>query len=70
MTPRVVEDVAAAIHGLQAQHHPRATIFVGHSGGAAIMADLLGRHPSIASAALLVACGRDPVKGLARWKAE
>jgi predicted esterase len=69
-TPRVVDDVAAAIRQLQAQYKPRATILVGHSGGAAIIADLLGRHPDIASAALLVACGCDPVDRRARWKPE
>ena len=69
-TPRVVDDVAAAIHQLQTQYRPRATVVVGHSGGAAIMADLLGRHPDIANAALLVDCGCDPVKGRARWKAK
>jgi pimeloyl-ACP methyl ester carboxylesterase len=69
-TPRVIDDVAAAIRQMQRHLKPRATILVGHSGGAAIVADLLGRDPDIANAALLVACGCDPVDRRARWMAE
>jgi predicted esterase len=35
-------------------------ILAGHSGGAAIFANVLGRQPELADSALLVACGCDP----------
>src|SRR5262245_40173731 len=43
-TPEVVDAVARAARELKKAHRARATILVGHSGGAAIAADLLGRH--------------------------
>jgi pimeloyl-ACP methyl ester carboxylesterase len=42
---------------------------VGHSGGAAIVANIMGRHPDVADAALLVACGCDPEAWRARMYA-
>lgn len=59
-TPEVVDAIASAIDDLRRQFRPRRVVLVGHSGGAAIEADLLGRHPATADAALLVACGCDP----------
>lgn len=59
-TPEVVDATAAAIEDLKQRFKPRRVVLVGHSGGAAIEADLLGRHPDAADAALLVACGCDP----------
>jgi pimeloyl-ACP methyl ester carboxylesterase len=55
-TPEVVDAIAQAIRQLQTKFHLRATIVVGHSGGAAIAGDLLGRYPSEVNAALLVSC--------------
>jgi pimeloyl-ACP methyl ester carboxylesterase len=55
-TPEVVDAMAQAIRQLQTKFHPRATVLVGHSGGAAIAGDLLGRYPSEVNAALLVSC--------------
>lgn len=55
-TPQVVDAVAAAINQLKARFHPGCTAIVGHSGGAAIAADVLGRWPSAVNAALLVSC--------------
>src|SRR5215204_1140539 len=43
----------------------RAIVIVGHSGRAAIAANLLGRHPGIAHGAVLVGCACDP----AAWRA-
>lgn len=59
-TPEVVDAVAEVIAHLQAEHGARAVILAGHSGGAAISANVLGRHPELAGGALLIACGCDP----------
>lgn len=59
-TPEVVDAVAEVIAHLQAEYRARAVILAGHSGGAAISANVLGRHPELADGALLVACGCDP----------
>ena len=45
---------------LAKDYRARKTILVGHSGGAAIAANLLGRQPDVAQGAVLVACGCDP----------
>lgn len=58
-TPEVVDAIAQAIEQLKTRFHPSATIIVGHSGGAAISADLLGRAPAEVDAALLVSCPCD-----------
>jgi len=60
-TPEVVDAVAAAVARLKAEYSAGAVVMVGHSGGGAIAADLLGRHPDAADGALLIACGCDPV---------
>jgi len=59
-TPEVVDAVAEVIAHLQAEYGARAVILAGHSGGAAISANVIGRHPELADGALLVACGCDP----------
>jgi pimeloyl-ACP methyl ester carboxylesterase len=48
--------VAAAVLGLKEQFHARKVVLAGHSGGAAVSANILGRHPDVADAALLVSC--------------
>lgn len=63
-TPQVVDAVAQAIEQLKGKFHPAATVLVGHSGGAAITADLLGRWPTEVNAALLVSCPCD----LTKWR--
>lgn len=60
-TPEVIDAIAQAGKQLKAQYRARAVVLVGHSGGAAIAADVLGRHPSVADAALLIACPSDPM---------
>jgi pimeloyl-ACP methyl ester carboxylesterase len=60
-TPEVVDAVAAVIEQLKARFHPSHTVLVGHSGGAAITGDLLGRRPSAVDGALLVSCPCDLV---------
>jgi pimeloyl-ACP methyl ester carboxylesterase len=64
-TPEVSEQVTAAIRQLQTQYHPARTILVGHSGGAAIVANIVEAHHDLADAALIVSCPCD----LAAWRA-
>ena len=59
-TPEVVDTISSAIGRLKAQYSAGRVILVGHSGGPAISADILGRHPEAADGALLVACACDP----------
>ncbi len=51
-----VKEIALAIQKLKEYHKPNKTIVVGHSGGAAIAALILGRHPTITDGAILAAC--------------
>jgi pimeloyl-ACP methyl ester carboxylesterase len=76
-TPEVVDAIAVAVDDLRRRFGARRVVLVGHSGGAAIVADILGRHTGTADAALLVACGCDPdveraetskVRGSPIWK--
>src|SRR5262249_60065324 len=59
-----VSAVAGAIDALKQHYRPRRTIYVGHSGGAAIGGVLIGRRPGLLDAAVLVSCPCD----LARWR--
>ena len=68
--PEVVDAVATAARHLAAEYDASAVVLVGHSGGGAIIANVLGRHPDIADAALLVACGCDPAAWRARMRAQ
>ncbi|HZS62568.1 MAG TPA: alpha/beta fold hydrolase [Gemmatimonadaceae bacterium] len=58
-TIQVVDAVAAAIDTLRHAFRPGHVILVGHSGGAAITANLIGRHPRLVDAAVLVSCPCD-----------
>jgi len=58
-TPEVLNQLDAAIHQLIAELHPSAVILMGHSGGAAISADLLAWDQGLAKAALLLSCPCD-----------
>lgn len=55
----VVDDVAAAVEQLKTRFAARAVVLVGHSGGAAIAADVIGTTPDLAAGALLVSCPCD-----------
>ena len=55
-TPEVLDAVATAISELKARYRPRQVVLVGHSGGSAIVASLIGQRKGIANAALLVSC--------------
>ena len=50
---------ADAIGELRRRFHARRVVVAGHSGGACITANILGRHPEIIDAALLVSCPCD-----------
>jgi pimeloyl-ACP methyl ester carboxylesterase len=61
---RNVDAIAAAIGELRQRFQARRLVVVGHSGGAAITANILGRHPALLEAALLVSCPCD----VERWR--
>lgn len=63
-TPEVVDAVAAALGELRQRYHATRVVVVGHSGGAAITANLLARHPTRLDAALLASCPCD----VPRWR--
>lgn len=57
----IIAEVGAAIQRLRLRYKPSAVILVGHSGGAATAAVLLGMKPQLAEAAILVSCPCDLV---------
>lgn len=69
-TAEVVDAIASATRQLREISHARAVVLVGHSGGGAIVANILGRHPKLAEGALLVACGCDPEAWRSRMRAQ
>ena len=58
-TPTVVDAVAEVTRELKAKYAASHVILAGHSGGAAIAGDLIGRAPDVAEGALLVSCPCD-----------
>jgi predicted esterase len=58
-TPEVVRDVAAAIQSLRSQLVASAVILVGHSGGAAVAANIAGLHSGLVQHLFLVSCPCD-----------
>jgi poly(3-hydroxybutyrate) depolymerase len=56
--------LAQAIRTLKTEHHPRQVVIVGHSGGAALAADLLALYPDLTNKALLASCPCD----LSPWR--
>jgi len=55
-TPDRIAAVARAIRKLQRRYRTARTILVGHSGGAAITADLAGTYPGLIDGMILVSC--------------
>ena len=53
------DSIAALIRELVKEWKPRKTIAVGHSGGAALTANILGRHPGLIDGAVLVSFPSD-----------
>lgn len=51
-----IDIVADAIGRLKAFHRAKRVVLVGHSGGAATTGVILGRHPGLADAAVVVGC--------------
>jgi predicted esterase len=60
-----IGEVGGAIEKLRSRYKPKTVVLVGHSGGAATAAVLLGMKPRLAEGALLVSCPCDIV----RWRA-
>ena len=63
-TKENIAEVGAAIEKLKARFKPRTVVLVGHSGGAATVAVLMGMNPQLAQDAVLVSCPCD----LGRWR--
>jgi pimeloyl-ACP methyl ester carboxylesterase len=63
-TAEVVDAVATAVRALKQRFMARRAVLVGHSGGSTIAALVLGLHPDVADAALLVACGCGATRSL------
>jgi len=59
--------IADAIAALKRHYKAREVVVAGHSGGAAIAANILGRRPKLIDAALLVSC---PCGDVNRWRAD
>ena len=55
-TAEIIDDIADAVKTLKDVYKPRKVILVGHSGGAAIAAVILGRFPRLIDGAVLVGC--------------
>jgi pimeloyl-ACP methyl ester carboxylesterase len=62
---RNTDSIAAAITELERRWRARKVIVVGHSGGAALTANILGRHPEVIDGGVLVSCPCD----VGKWRA-
>jgi predicted esterase len=65
-TPENIDIVADAIAALKARHKAKEVALIGHSGGAAMVGVIMGRHVGLAERALLIACPCD----VGKWRAE
>lgn len=63
-TAENIARVAGALASLKSTHKAEKLLLVGHSGGAATSALVLGKHPTVADAALLLGCPCD----VPRWR--
>jgi pimeloyl-ACP methyl ester carboxylesterase len=64
-TQPVVAEIGKVVARLGDRFRPKAVILIGHSGGAAIAATLLGMKPELAAAAILIGCPCD----MQAWRA-
>jgi pimeloyl-ACP methyl ester carboxylesterase len=55
-TPERIDAVAGAVRSLQRRYGLARTVLVGHSGGAAIAADLAATYPGLVDGIVLVSC--------------
>lgn len=58
-TAKNIDEIAAVVTKLRDRLQARSVVLLGHSGGAAISGVLVGRHPAVANAAVLVSCPCD-----------
>lgn len=58
-TPKNIDRVAEALRNLRKAYQADKVVLVGHSGGAATSALVLGRHPDAADGAVLLGCPCD-----------
>lgn len=65
-TAENVQLLAAALKALREAWQPARAVWIGHSGGAALGALVLGRAPGLADAAVLAGCPCGPI---AQWRA-
>ncbi len=63
-TPQVISTISELIWQLKQIYHPVETIAVGHSGGAAILGDLIGLKPALVDKAVLVSGPYD----VSKWR--
>ena len=64
-TKENITTIAQAIQNLKNYYKPNKLILVGHSGGANIVANIIGLYPSLAYGAVIGACPCD----VAKWRA-
>lgn len=62
---QTVKEIGTVIDRLQKRFNPRTTILIGHSGGAAISAVLLGMQSELADSVILIGCPCDMIT----WRA-
>ena len=55
-TEEVINAISEAIEHFKTLYHPNKIILVGHSGGAAISADIIGLKPGLIDEAVIVSC--------------
>ena len=58
-TEESIDAIADAVRKLKRHHKASRVVMIGHSGGSNISAVMLGRHPGVADAALLLGCACD-----------
>ena len=54
--PEIIQGIAEAVQQLKTIYHSRKTVLVGHSGGSAITADIIGLYPDLVNAAVIISC--------------
>jgi predicted esterase len=59
-----IDAIAEAIRHFKIMYHPGNTLLIGHSGGAAIAADIIALKPGLIDKAVIVSCPCD----LGRWR--